>query len=143
MNGALNYISLDQLKSRLRSAGNIKTIFTTRKLKTLLPPLKDAIPKDYCSGVVYEIKCTGCSSSYVGQTTRHLTTRYSEHLRVNSPLSEHLKECAVDAELTDARILDKCNVPFKLLTLEALYIAKMRPSLNQQDGWSRELTIKL
>ena len=133
----------DQLKSRLRSAGNIKTIFTTRKLKTLLPPLKDAIPKDYCSGVVYEIKCTGCSSSYVGQTTRHLTTRYSEHLRVNSPLSEHLKECAVDAELTDARILDKCNVPFKLPTLEALYIAKMRPSLNQQDGWSRELTIKL
>ena len=35
------------------------------------------------SGVVYLFKCQCCSASYVGQTTRHLHTRISEHLGIS------------------------------------------------------------
>ena len=41
--------------------------------------LKDPIPKQYQSSVVYEFKCPGCNANYVGKTDRCLYTRIKEH----------------------------------------------------------------
>ena len=50
-------------------------------------PFKDKVPKYLRSSVVDLFKCRCCSASYVGQTTRHLHTRISEHLSI-SPIAE-------------------------------------------------------
>ena len=41
--------------------------------------LKDKIPADLKSMVVYEYSCGTCHCTYVGQTSRHLRHRVSEH----------------------------------------------------------------
>ena len=51
-----------------------------------LRPFKDKVPKFLRSGIVYLFKCRCCFASYVGQTTRHLHTRVSEHLGI-SPIT--------------------------------------------------------
>ena len=68
-------------------------IFTTRKLRSCLLILKLSFDRDLKSHVVYEIKCTGCGSIYVGQTSRHVTTRITEHQKKDSHVVQHLIEC--------------------------------------------------
>ena len=66
------------IRFTLRSPTRISTFF----------PFKDKVPKYLRSSVVYSFTCRCCSASYVGQTTRHLHTRISEHLGVEkSPLA--------------------------------------------------------
>ena len=48
-----------------------------RKLKTTLPSLKPPVKKELRSRVIYKITCPGCTSCYVGQTRRHLVTRFN------------------------------------------------------------------
>ena len=54
----------------------VRIIFTLKKLKTVLPQLKPQIPRMLRSGNVYQIDCPGCNARYVGQTVRHLQTRF-------------------------------------------------------------------
>ena len=113
-------------------------------MKTVLPSLKSKIPDDLKSRVIYEITCSGCKSSYVGQTTRHLMTRLAEHARNSSPVGSHLENCTGHAPLINAKILDQCEDPGRLLTLEALYIARRQLTLNQREEYrQRQLTLKL
>ena len=65
--------------SRLKKLCDIQIIFKTRKLRTCLLSLKSPFDKNLKSHVVYKVTCNGCSSIYVGQTSRHVTTRISEH----------------------------------------------------------------
>ena len=123
---------------------NVSTIFTTRKLRSCLPSLKSKVVKSLTSRVVYRIQCPGCNSCYVGQTARHLTTRLTEHKRQTSPLGAHFSDCKVHPKSVNAEILDSCLDTNKLLTPEALYIARLKPGLNQRDEYrSRELTVKM
>ena len=46
----------------------VKVILTLRKINTVMPSLKAAVPMQIRSRVVYKITCPGCESSYVGQT---------------------------------------------------------------------------
>ena len=117
---------------------------TLRKLKTVLPSLKAPVEKHLRSGVVYEIKCARCQAAYVGQTSRHLLTRMKEHLKAPSPVAEHIKECGSTISLEDTTILDfTTRGESQLLTLEALWIQEMTPSLNiQEDFRNRTLTVK-
>ena len=59
--------------NRLGKLTNVQVVFTTRKLESCLPSLKSAFSNDLKSRVVYQLSCSGCSSTYVGQTVRHLT----------------------------------------------------------------------
>ena len=94
-------------------------ISTTRKLKTCLPSLKTSFALELRSGVfligsgcnstyvgqtfrhlatrvdelVYKLTCSGCNSTYVGQTVRLLATRINEHRKGDSPIEQHLLEC--------------------------------------------------
>ena len=58
----------------------------------------------------------------------------------------HLETCGVSDlnELEDISIMGQSNVLCKLMTLEALYISQLKPSLNSKDEFkSRTLTLKL
>ena len=69
--------SEDYARALHRCSAPCAVIFTIRKLKTTLPSLKPCIEKMIRSGVVYQIKCPRCNSCYVGQTSRHLQSRFA------------------------------------------------------------------
>ena len=95
------------------------------------------------SSVVYQLICPGCNASYVGQTVRHLSTRMYEHQRSSAPVTQHLSQCSPNTAFPEPQILDFARSDSKLLTLEALYIQKFRPALNQRDEYRRrQLTLK-
>ncbi|BHF78565.1 hypothetical protein SprV_0602167800 [Sparganum proliferum] len=68
-------------------------------LRTTLSRVKDPIPKEQQTNVIYRIPCANCSSVYVGHTGRRLGTRINEHklaIRRRDPLSlvfAHAIEC--------------------------------------------------
>ena len=133
----------DRFARRLRTHG-VSTTFTTRKLKSYLPSLKDPIPEELSSKVIYQIECPGCHSRYVGQTARHVITRLGEHRRKSSPLGRHFGECADKTGEVTATVLHRCTNVNKSLTMETLYIARTRPILNQREEYrSRDLTLNL
>ena len=120
-----------------------KMIQTIRKLKTILPSLKAPVEKPLKSMVVYKICCSRCDACYVGQTTRHLITRFKEHLQ-KGPIKSHIKNCN-KITIDDVEIITRTNRnSFFLMTLEALHIKDIKPDLNTKDEYrSRTLTIKL
>ena len=61
--------------SKLRNLTNAERVFNKGKLEPCLPSLKSAFSNDLKSRTVYKLSCSGCTSTYVGQTVRHLTTR--------------------------------------------------------------------
>ena len=133
----------DQFAKNLRRTVEVSTIFTTRKLKTALPSLKSPVPKMFLSNVVYQITCPGCQSSYVGQTTRHLT-RIQEHARPASHVGSHLSNCSQTMQDAENNVIDRTNSNIKLLTLEALHISRRAPSVNQKEEYrTRELTLRV
>ena len=91
--------------------------------------------------------CSGCNSTYVGQTVGHVATRVNEHRKRDFPVGKHLLECNKEvsgtAELTSDIIDQKANT-HKLHTLEALHIWRERPRINTRNKFSsRKLTLKL
>ena len=42
---------------------------------------KDQIKQADCSNCVYQVKCSDCPAEYIGQTSRQLKTRMTEHKR--------------------------------------------------------------
>ena len=123
-----------------------KVIFTLKKLRTVLPSLKEPVERNLRSKLVYKIKCSHCNVCYVGKTRRHLQVRFKEHLK-NGPVKAHLEKCVGGFELENVDILGSTSRgEMHLLTLEALWIREVKPYLNTQDTMrSRDLklTIKI
>ena len=135
------------LAAKVRLISGEQIIFTTRKLKTCLLSLETFFARELRSKVVYKLTCSGCNSTYVSQTVRHLATRVGEHCKGDSPEGQHLLECNKEvggtAELR-SEIIEQTANTHKLLTLEALHIWRERPKINTRDEIrSRELTLKL
>ena len=57
---------------------DIKLVFSCFKIGNLFG-VKDPIPGGLPSRVVYKFACAGCNACYVGETTRHFSTRLREH----------------------------------------------------------------
>ena len=132
--------------NRLRKLTNVQVVLTTIKLESCLPSLKSAISNDLKSRIVSKLSCSRCTSNYVGQTVRHMTTRIEEHKKADSPVGLHLQQCQLEGNCEDLswEIIDSLNSRTKLLTLEAIHIRKEKPGLNTSDEFrSRELTLKI
>ena len=117
---------------------------TLRKVKTVLPSLKPPVEKELRSGVVYKIQCPRCQACYVGQTVRHLKTRIADH-RSRGPVKEHFLKCDIDISFDCIDILASTNQEENtLLTVEALHIKYIKPSINTYDEFkSRALRIRI
>ena len=118
---------------------------TIRKVKTILPSLKPQTEMLLKSSLVYQINCPRCQSCYVGQTSRHLKTRFKEHQRLGTPVELHFRMCDVVCCVDDVKILATTNKSIiTLMTLEALFIKSINPTINTKDEYkSRVLTIKI
>ena len=116
---------------------------TLKKVKNIMPSLKALVPHMLQSNVVYKITCPGCNSSYVGQTTRQLQRRFRDHTGNRGSVKSHLDDCGITPNSNIIQIIGKANTPYRLLTLEALFIKEFKPSLNTKDEFkSRTLTLK-
>ena len=134
----------DYARAIHRANAPCTVVMTLRKLKTVLPSLKTPVEKAWRSGVVYKLSCPRCRSCYVGQTIRHLQTRFKEHLTPSAPVSKHLKICKTTISCEDTEILaaTQRGQAF-LMTLESIWIRELAPSINTKDEYrSRELTIR-
>jgi len=83
------------------------------KLNRFIKTYKDLLPKVNHSNVVYEICCKDCTASYVGQTSKQLTTRLKEHkANINRPsesfsvVSQHRLE-GHEFKWDEVKILDE------------------------------------
>ena len=132
------------IKQLKQAKAPIQPIITMKKLRSFLPSLKPEIQSHLKSCVVYKITCPGCTSCYVGQTRRHLITRFKEHMNhQNKPTRKHFELCTKEKpKLADLKILASTigNIEH-LMTLEALFIREIKPKLNTKDEYrTRELT---
>jgi len=137
----------DKFVTRLKASGApCKIVLTLRKIKTMLPPLKEKVPKELISNVIYKFKCSGCTSTYVGQTVRHLNARASEHKYKKEAIRKHVDQCqGGSVEIDSFEIVHKTNKSrYFLWTLEALYIRELKPNLNIRDEMNdKKLRIKI
>ena len=120
-------------------------VMTLRKLKTVLPSLKEPVEKMLKSGVVYKIVCPSCTACYVGETARHLQFRFKEHIQKPGPMRTHLSQCNTTLSEKDIDILQSSSRgETYLLTLEALHQRELKPTINTKEEYrSRELKILL
>ena len=134
----------DYARSLHRVKAPCTIVMTLRKLKTVLPSLKTPVEKSLRSGVVYKIACPRCQSCYVGATTRHWKTRFNEHMKPSAGVKKHLRKCNAFVQFADTEILASTQRgQTYLMTVEALWIRDLRPTINTKDEWrSRELTIR-
>ena len=96
--------------------------------------VKDPIPKFLKLFVVYKFVCPDCNACYIGETTRHLSTRIKEHLETDK--KSHIFAYLVNNETCKAistencfEIIDSASTPFQLKLKEAMHIIGKKPSL--------------
>ena len=118
---------------------SIKIIFTPFKFADLFN-VKDPIHKSLKSFVVYKFVCPGCNACYIGETTRHLSTRIKEHLETDKKF--HIFAHLVKNEICKAlstencfEIIDFVATPFRLKLKEAMHIIWKKSSLNKQQKY--------
>ena len=109
--------------------------------------VKDNTPFDLRSRVIYEYTCTGCHSSYIGQTSRHLRHRIAEHkgvshltgkimkAQVHSSIRDHSLLCSgCNYSTQNFKILSTGSSDIELLIKERLLITQRKPTLNSNSG---------
>ena len=109
----LPYLGPLSLQTRTKLRNSLKGILNCCKLQIVFKSqnklanafhLKDCIPKELTSGVVYKFQCGLCNESYYGECVRHLNVRIGEHIGISlltkkkvkpkgSAVSHHLLLC--------------------------------------------------
>ena len=108
----INYrgkVSEDYARSLHRINAPCNVIMTLRKLKTVLPSLKPSVEKFHKSGVVYKLDCPCCNACYVGQTSRHLLTRFKEHCNRKGPVKSQFLKCKTKLTTENVSILHQTS----------------------------------
>ena len=137
---------LDILISKFYIHLDVKIVLSNKFTVGSFFKFKDNLPKNMCSSLVYKFSCVHSTSEYVGSTTRALRTRVSEHVgrshRTGAPLSKpphsairnHSDQCVCEMSLDNFKILGYASEPSELRILESLFIAKIKPSLNDTNS---------
>ena len=136
-NENLSRTFLRKLRSFIGESCQIFIIWNTSKIRSLFP-LKDKNLHPNC--VVYEGECS-CGSKYIGETSKCFHLRKNEHedTKKVSECSKHLK--LNPSHTFKWKILANAPTdPNKRKILEALYIGKFKPGLNEQVN-SRKLQL--
>lgn len=102
-------------------------------IRSMLTRVKDPIPMDKQSMVVYQIPCS-CGQVYIGETKRRLETRLKEHRDAcvkqdlqRSAIAEHAWSNDHPIRWEESKVIDKARYDGELRVKEALHI-QMMPS---------------
>ena len=99
--------------------------------------MKDSVPFDLRSYVVYKFVCGSCEADYIDHTKRHLSTRIKEHLEIDkkSRLYKHLNESQRCKALSNSdcfSILDYATTQYSLSIKEGMHNDCQKRALNKQ-----------
>ena len=116
---------------------NIKTVWIPFETPDMFN-VKNPIPKSLKSFVVYKFVSLDCNTCYLGEATRHLSTRIKEHLETDkkSHIFAHLvnnETCKALSTENCFEIIDSASTPFRLKLKEAMHIIWKKLSLNKQQ----------
>ena len=110
-----------------------------RSLRSVLTKVKDTLPAEKQSKVVYQILCN-CGKMYIGETARRLETRMKKHqdaccrgLLEKSAVAEHAWEHHHPIKWEDTTVIDRARRPKELQLREALDIQMSTEELLNQD----------
>ena len=122
---------------------NIRVAFRSgRTIRSLLTRVKDPLPLEQQSMVVYQIPCS-CGKVYIGKTIRRLETRLKEHKDAcckgatdKSAVAEHAWTQQHSIEWKETTVLDHARRNRELLLKEALHIrmAAEGSHFNRDEG---------
>ena len=93
--------------------------------------VKDPVPFDLRSRVVYKFLCAGCNACCIGETSRHLSTGVREHVSVFQHLQQS-QACRCLANKNCFSIVDYAPNRLQLMLKEAMHIKWENPTLNKQ-----------
>ena len=100
--------------------------------------MKDHIPRDKRSGVVYSVPCKDCSFTYVGETGIHLSSRIKQHKdavrKGDVEKSAHVWELHHSIDWDNTTIVDFDPETISRKTREALYIRRRKDLMNRDLG---------
>ena len=126
------------LKGLLNSC-KLQIVFKSQRKLSNVFRFKDRLPSD----LVYKYTCGRCSSTYYGETDRHLKIRSGEHIGISpltfkktkpskeSAIRDHLLNCNNIPSFEEFTILTNGNNKFDLEIKESLLIKRDRPILNK------------
>ncbi|XP_037048105.1 uncharacterized protein LOC119082641 [Bradysia coprophila] len=123
----------DVLKSQLkRHAPDLKVSFRpTNKVSQVFSNMKDKLEIGQNSNVVYSIRCKICGKSYIGETSRRLCERCSQHAKdvenkakkpTKTALVAHVVNTKHEFDFSNAKILKKVRTRGLLKIHEANHI---------------------
>jgi len=120
---------LKTLDSYTDNEYRFQIVWTTRKLRSLFQ-IKDKVI--YKANVIYEGNCD-CGEKYIGETVRNTITRWKEHESKSSKseVSRHLQNNS-QHNFRWKPITQAPKETIKRKILEAFYIKKYKPTLNDQ-----------
>ena len=80
-------------KQFCKEGANIKIDFSTFKL-ALLVSTKEKVRCGLMFYIIYKFLCAGCNTDYVGETSRHISSKTHEHLETdkNSNIYLHFRK---------------------------------------------------
>ena len=125
---------------------NIKEIFRSgQTLRSMLTRVKDTLPLDKQSNVVYQIPCS-CGMVYIGETKRRLETRLKEHrdackkgFMEKSAIAEHAWTHHYPINWDEMRVMAHARGQGELLLKEAIHI-QMTPA---EDRFNKDGGVEL
>ena len=92
------------------------------------------------SGTVYQISCSTCSDTYIGESSRKLEKRLAEHKSQSAGNKSAVHEYEKGSKNThkidweNVKVLEKETRDFPRKVLEAIHIRKKGPKLNRDTG---------
>ena len=103
--------------------------------------VKDRTSVALKSMVVYQFSCAGCNSRYIGETSRHFSTRIKEHTESdkNSHIFKHFNTsplCKNKYSPSYFSILNSASNSIDLKLKEAFYIKLIRSNRNLRNNCS-------
>ena len=139
---------LSQTIRRIARSADIRCTFFSPNSTQQLYSVKDRLPIDHSTHVVYAIKCGTCDEEYVGETLRALHVRCREHrdaIRLDHPeksaVAEHVLDCKNDQpheiKWSEVTVLDHATHTRERKIRESFQIEKRNPSLNRDRGIER------
>ena len=112
----------------------VVSVFHKKTYTGLLTNFFSFTPPCYKIG---QFSCAGCNSRYIGETSRHFSTRIKEHTESdkNSHIFKHFNTsplCKNKYSPSCFSILDSASNSIDLKLKEAFYINKIKPELKKQ-----------
>ena len=120
----------------------LETITTLHYLGTMASlneTIKDKDKPVDRQGAVYKIECCDCQASYIGETSRNLSTRLTEHKRatrngdVNNHIAEHHLKTKHQIDWDSATCITYSTDYYQRLTLESWFTNLEQMPLNRSQ----------